>query len=85
MSLPAVVIESIGWLATAVVVASFFFDNAVTLRCVQILGSVLWMLYGMVIGSLPVIVANVLVFAAASWSVSRMRRVLAADDTVARA
>lgn len=68
------VIESIGWLATAVVVASFFFANPTTLRKVQIGGALLWMLYGMVIASAPVVVANVLVCAAASWSLLRTRR-----------
>ncbi len=68
-------IESIGWLATAVVVASFFFANPTTLRKVQILGASLWLVYGMTIGSLPVIVANILVVTAATLStIFRNRR-----------
>ena len=61
-------VESIGWLATAVVVASFFFANPTTLRKVQIFGASLWLAYGVTIGSLPVIVAKVLVVTAATLS-----------------
>lgn len=61
-------VESIGWMATAVVVASFFFANPTTLRKVQIFGASLWLVYGVTIGSLPVIVANVLVVTAATLS-----------------
>jgi hypothetical protein len=67
-------IESIGWVATIVVVASYFFSNPVTLRLVQIGGASLWLAYGVVIDSAPVIVANALVLSAASWSVLRARR-----------
>jgi hypothetical protein len=66
-------IESIGWIATIVVVASYFFTNPLTLRLVQIGGASLWLAYGVVIDSAPVIVANALVLSAASWSVLRQR------------
>lgn len=62
-------IDTVGWIATAVFVGSFFFRNPTTLRLVQICGALLWMSYGILIGSLPVIVANVLVFSAAAWTV----------------
>lgn len=75
MTIDALFVESIGWLATAVVVASFFFANPTTLRKVQILGASLWLVYGMTIGSLPVIVANILVVTAATLStIFRNRR-----------
>lgn len=68
MMIESMFVASIGWVATAVVVTSFFFANPVTLRKVQILGASLWLAYGMTIGSLPVIVANVLVVTAATLS-----------------
>jgi len=68
-------VESVGWLATAVVVASFFFADPTTLRKVQIVGASLWLAYGIAIGSWPVIVANVLVVSAATLTtVLRNRR-----------
>lgn len=51
----------IGWIATAVVVVSYFPRQATTLRRIQAAGACLWMLYGVLIHSPPVIVANVLV------------------------
>jgi hypothetical protein len=74
MSLEGLFAESVGWIATAVVGASFFFDSPTTLRKVQIAGALLWLSYGVVIGSMPVIVANLLVFTAATWSLARLRR-----------
>jgi len=41
------------------------------LRAMQMLGAALWMVYGIFIGATPVIVANVLVFSAAAWTVLR--------------
>ena len=65
--------DSIGWLATAVFVASYFFSKPSMLRGLQMLGAVLWMTFGVLIASKPVIVSNVLVFAAAAWTLLRQR------------
>jgi uncharacterized protein with PQ loop repeat len=35
------------------------------------LGALLWITYGVLIGALPVIIANLLVFAAAAWTAVR--------------
>jgi hypothetical protein len=66
-----VVIECLGWAATAVFVASYFFARPSLLRGVQMLGALLWMTYGMLINASPVIVANALVFSAAAWTTFR--------------
>jgi hypothetical protein len=62
--------ESLGWGATAVFVASYFIHPA-RMRAAQMLGALLWLAYGVAIGSSPVIVANVLVFSAAAWTTFR--------------
>lgn len=69
--------ESIGWAATIAVVASYFFADPRRLRVAQIVGSVLWLAYGTIIGSLPVVVANLLVFMAALWTTFRGDRLAA--------
>jgi hypothetical protein len=66
-----VLIECVGWAATAVFVGSYFFGRPSVLRGVQMLGALLWFTYGLLINSSPVIVANVLVFAAAAWTLFR--------------
>lgn len=58
-------IEGLGWLATAVFVSSYFFSRPGVLRAVQMGGALLWVAYGILIGALPVIAANLLVCAAA--------------------
>jgi len=66
-------VSSLGWLATAVFVASYFCARPSLLRSVQMLGALLWVVYGVVIGAAPVVVANVLVFSAAAWTRWRTR------------
>jgi hypothetical protein len=58
----------IGWLATAVVASSYFARQPRMLRWIQAAGAVIWMTYGILIGSMPVIVANIIVAAAALYS-----------------
>jgi hypothetical protein len=61
-------IEGLGWAATCVFVASYFFAKPSRLRGFQMLGALLWMTYGALIGARPVIIANLLVFTAAAWT-----------------
>jgi hypothetical protein len=65
------VTEILGWIATAVFVASYFFSRPAALRATQMLGAVLWIVYGCLIGAIPVIAANALVFSAAAWTAFR--------------
>ncbi len=58
-------------MATGIFVASYFFTRPSLLRGVQMLGALLWVLYGVLIHASPVIVANVLVFSAAAWTAIR--------------
>jgi hypothetical protein len=69
-----VIIQCLGWSATAVFVGSYFFARPSVLRGVQMLGALLWVTYGVLINASPVIVANVLVFAAAAWTTFRATR-----------
>jgi hypothetical protein len=77
--------ETLGWIATAVFVASYFFAKPAALRAVQMVGAMLWIVYGFLIGAVPVIAANVLVFSAAAWTVARGRMSAAkvADESAA--
>ncbi len=68
------VIDTVGWAATALVVLSYFSVRQQRLRMLQMLAAVVWTAYGVAIGASPVIVANVLVFSAAGWTVWRGRR-----------
>jgi len=65
--------DVVGWIATAVFVASYFFSRPAMLRALQMLGAVLWIAFGVLIASKPVIAANVLVFSAAAWTLVRRR------------
>ena len=60
--------EILGWVATAVFVSSYFFKRPALLRAAQMAGALLWIVYGALIGAIPVVVANGLVFAAAAWT-----------------
>jgi hypothetical protein len=58
----------IGWVATATFASSYFCKRPATLRRVQGLAAVLWMIYGVLIHALPVIVANAVVASLAIFS-----------------
>jgi hypothetical protein len=58
----------IGWLATAAFVSSYLFHRPATLRRIQAVAALLWLAYGVMIHSMPVIVANMFVAVAALWS-----------------
>jgi uncharacterized protein with PQ loop repeat len=60
--------DSIGWLATAIFVSSYFCKRPATLRRVQAAGALMWLTYGVLIHALPVVVANVIVASVAIWS-----------------
>jgi uncharacterized protein with PQ loop repeat len=65
--------DTLGWIATLVFVASYFFSKPAALRAFQMLGAALWIAYGILIAAKPVIAANLLVFAAAAWTLTRKR------------
>lgn len=67
-------VDWVGWLATAVFMVSYFVNGPVQLRRVQGVAAGLWALYGVLIHSLPVIVANILVASVAVWSSFRRAR-----------
>lgn len=62
------IVDYLGWTATAVFVSSYFYNGPTALRRTQMAGSLLWMLYGVVMHAAPVVVANLLVFGAAAWT-----------------
>jgi hypothetical protein len=66
--------EILGWVATAVFVGSYFFTPPAFLRAAQMSGAALWIVYGVLIGAIPVVVANALVFGAAAFTLVRARR-----------
>jgi hypothetical protein len=66
-------VEYLGWGATAVFVGSYFCLRPSLLRGVQMFGALLWVIYGVLISASPVIVANILVFSAAAWTLIRAR------------
>ena len=68
-------IDYLGWAATAVFVGSYFCTRAEMLKRVQMVGALMWVIYGVAMQAMPVVAANVLVIAAAAWTAKRARRV----------
>lgn len=61
-------LDALGWVATAIFSTSYFFRRQATLRRIQAAAACLWVAYGLAIGALPVVAANVIVAAAAIYS-----------------
>ena len=70
----AVIVECLGWAATAVFVGSYFFTRAEALVRAQIVGALMWAGYGVLVRAPPVVAANLLVVVAAAWKAKRTRR-----------
>jgi hypothetical protein len=62
------VLDLIGWAATAVFASSYFFSAPGKLRWVQASAAVMWVIYGVMLGAKPVIVANLIVAGAAGYT-----------------
>jgi predicted acyltransferase len=58
----------IGWLATAIFLASYVSKDQAKLRRIQALAAVLWVAYGAILHAVPVVVANLLVAGVALYS-----------------
>jgi hypothetical protein len=63
-------IEFLGWAASGVFVASYFFTRVEAIKSVQMIAALMWTAYGLLIGASPVVVANLLVFVVAAWTLS---------------
>jgi hypothetical protein len=69
-------VDYLGWAATAVFVGSYFCTRAETLKRVQMVGALMWVMYGVMMNAMPVIASNVLVIAVAGLTAMRTRRTL---------
>lgn len=63
--------ELIGYVASALVVASLAMTSVVRLRAISLAGSIAFVLYGMLIGSVPIVVTNAAIAALNVWFLSR--------------
>ncbi len=64
-------ISVLGWVATAVFATAYLSRQASTLRRIQACAACLWIIYGLAIGAVPVVVANLIVAGAALYSLFR--------------
>jgi len=67
-------LELVGWAATGVFAGSYLCREPQTLRRVQAFAAILWIGYGVVIHSFPIIISNVIVATLASLSALRAGR-----------
>jgi hypothetical protein len=63
----------LGWVATAAFSASYFARRPAALRMIQAAAACLWIAYGLQIHAMPVVVANLIVAAAALYSITRAK------------
>jgi hypothetical protein len=61
-------LNSIGWIATAVFACSYLARGSARLRIIQAVAAVMWVVYGLLIHAMPVVVANLIVALAAGYS-----------------
>src|ERR1700682_4720625 len=54
-------LDALGWTATGIFSSSYFFKQPAELRKIQAGAALIWVVYGLAIGSAPVVVANLIV------------------------
>ncbi len=69
--MPFSVVEIIGYIASALIVASFAMKSVVRLRIVSLIGSVVFVVYGGFLGSIPLIITNAAAAALNAWNLRR--------------
>lgn len=74
-------VDCLGWAATAVFTGSYFCTRPEALRRVQMLGTLMWVAYGVLMHAAPVVAANLLVLAAAAWTARRSPGTVGAGGT----
>jgi len=67
-------LDWIGWGATAIFSISYFCRDATRMRLLQALAALLWITYGILLKAPPVIFANSIVAAVATYSAWRQLR-----------
>ena len=67
-------LDWIGWVATAAFASSYLCKSSKSLRLVQAGAATLGVIYGLIIHAFPVVVANVVVAAMATFSSPLMKR-----------
>lgn len=55
-------IETIGYIATAITGISLMMENLKMLRLINALGCLIWIIYGLTLDSMPIIITNVGIF-----------------------
>lgn len=73
-------LDWLGWIATGVFTLSYFAKGPDKLRWIQAVAALFWLLYGFAIHARPVIVANLIVTIAASYSAWQLSRERAKSD-----
>lgn len=68
------VLDWVGWAATAIFACSYFCRQPVPMRLVQALAALVWIGYGLLLHAAPVIAANLIVMVLATYSAWREYR-----------
>ena len=74
-------VEVVGYVASALVAASFFMKSLTRLRWVSLTGSLIFVVYAALIGAWPVLITNVVVALANNLNLVRLKR--SEDNTTA--
>jgi len=65
--------DVVGWFATALFASSYFAKSRHNLLRLQVVAAFVWIAYGLFLGAAPVVVANAIVAAAATFTAVRGR------------
>lgn len=67
----AAMIEAIGYIASALIVASLAMTSVLKLRAISLLGSIAYVVYGVLISAWPIVIANGIIAGLNIWNIYR--------------
>lgn len=77
-----VLVETIGYIASGLIVLSLAMTSVVKLRIVSLIGAATFTVYGLLIGSLPVAVSNAIIVCLNLWNLYKLTRTRSDLDAV---
>lgn len=67
-------INYIGWVAVVISASSYFATNPISLRIIQAIASVVWIIYGIYFHSTPIIAANIIIAVLSLTSLALLKK-----------
>ena len=68
-------IDGLGWVATCVIILSFLVNDIKLLRGLNLVGALLWCIYGFIVGTSSILVLNLVIVGIQSYKLYQLWKI----------